>query len=112
MISWGGHHPTENFHLLRQNSKGVVVGGGDGVGDGGGDDDGGGSIVGKKCFFSSGILFFDEDNFLILRRRKFPNIEKELRNSASSFHWLSSPIFPCSSVRPSRLVTWSLISTI
>ena len=36
-----------------------------------------------------------------------------LRNSASSFHWLSSSIFSyCSFVRPSRIVTPHLISTI
>ena len=36
----------------------------------------------------------------------------ELRDSASSFHWLSSSIFSCSFVRPSRIVTPHLISTI
>ena len=36
-----------------------------------------------------------------------------LRNSASSFHWLSSSIFSCLFVcRPSRIVTSPLISTI
>ena len=36
----------------------------------------------------------------------------KLRNSASSFHWLSSSIFSCSFVvRPSRIVTSPLIST-
>ena len=35
-----------------------------------------------------------------------------LRNSASSFHWLSSSIFSCSFVCPSRIVTPDHISTI
>ena len=41
---------------------------------------------------------------------KYLDVAILLRNSASSFHWLSIPIFSCLFVRPSRIVTSPLIS--